>query len=396
MIKANVKLLLVALFVVSLAAWAQTGPATRAYNRGYDAGFRQGQAEAATGKLADYTKAFVYRRALQGWTSAEGDRETYRQNFRSGFQDGYNDGFNGDQPSVVSGGQAGAIPTIPGQRSAVAQGAWDQGYRSGYAQGQTDSGYQYNPTASAVYQNATQGYDSSQFPSLEDYKFNFRQGFEAGYDDGYNGRGMQRRNAPRGFGVPYPNAAATTYGNLITVPAGTVIKLRLNNTISTRSSQPGDRFTATVADPVMVNDQMAIPSGSVISGTVTEADRAGRISGNSELHLRYDTITLPGDAVYNLNAVTTGAAANVPTPTEEGTVQGKSSTGKSIGEVAAGAGLGALIGAIAGGGKGAGIGAAAGSAVGLGVVLATRGRDVDLPAGTPMEIRLSNPLELRQ
>ena len=80
----------------------------------------------------------------------------------------------------------------------------------------------------------------------------------------------------------------------------------------------------------------------------------------------------------------------------EGSVRGKKSTGRDTATVGGGAALGAIIGAIAGGGKGAAIGAGVGAAAGTGTVLGTRGKDIDLPGGCTMEVRLLHSLDVRQ
>ncbi len=388
----------------SVSSW-QDLPADRAYDNGYNSGYQLGQADRRAGRQSDFSRLLAYRRATSGWDPSQGSRDEYRQEFRAGFRDGYHDGY-AESGGPESGRTVHAVPSPPpvSPMREAADEAFGRGYREGYRQGRADQGGTYDATRPGIYRDADQGYDASRFPTIEDYRFNFRAGFEAGYDDGYHGRPSDpRREALRTFSHRRASRGGYAPGPaLISVPEGTVLHLRLNNTLSTRSSRQGDRFTTTVTDPVYTanSNEVAIPAGSTVTGVVSEVERAGRISGTARMHLRYESLILPEGAEYQLNATTAGVESGKVKGVEgeEGTVQGKRSTGREIGTVAAGGALGAIIGGIAGGGKGAGIGAAVGSAVGLGGVLATRGggTELDLPNGTSMEVRLDRPLELRR
>ena len=386
---------------------AQTGSAAdRAYNNGFQAGYKLGSADAMAGKPVNYAQTSAYRRATDGWKEeSSGDLEQYRANYRAGFADGYQEARKAGGATPPAPAPAKAVPPPPvspvsGMRAAADE-AFANGYREGYTQGKSDAGGSYRPGEAAVYKDAEQGYDAARFASLEDYKFNFRQGFEYGYDDGFHGRASDpRRNILRK--VSSQQAAGTAppaYSAPLSVPEGTTLRLRLNNTISTRSSRQGDRFTATVSEPVYLQDTstVAIPVGSRVAGAVSMVERPGRVKGVAQLHLRYETLTPPGGKEYSLQASTVSVQDKEGNRVDEGegTVKGKKSTGRDAATVGGTSALGAIIGGIAGGGKGAAIGAGAGAAAGVGGVLATRGKEIDLPSGTPVEIRLLQTLELR-
>ncbi len=291
-----------------------------------------------------------------------------------------------------------------------------QGYNAGFRDGVTDyrSHARYSFQSHPVYQSASLGYSPNNGISEQTYKINFQTGFEHGYDDGFYGRSSdsnaQRQRAYSGetsARVPSRAAAAPAQsqapGNA-TIPAGTALQLKLNNTLSTRSSTPGSTFTATVTQPVTSSDgrTVVVPVGSTVEGKVESVVRSGSISGTARLQLAFDQLRLPDGQSFPLSAQLSnvnensgvgGAITGTPSTTNEGGVQ-QSKTRRTVGTAAAGGAVGALIGAIAGGGKGAGIGTAVGA--GLGVVLASRNGALDLPAGTPITVTLNQPIQLGQ
>lgn len=379
---------------------SQAPPGDEAFRNGYRSGYNQGRNDA--GARYRPTDSDIYQYAMQGYDAARFPSvEDYKFSFQQGFKAGYDDAYHGRAFDSRRG-----IPRVNNQGTQMgvnpgpADVAFNNGYRAGHNEGRTDVNREYQPHASRIYREAMQGYRSGSDISSAEYRDNFRRGYNAGYDDGYNGRTARiSAGAPRGFGYGQ-SGGPLAYGP-IAVPAGTTLRLRLNENLSTKTSQPNDPFTASLQEPVYTPDgrAIAIPAGATVRGRVTDVMRAGRVSGNAEMHLSYDSITLPNGTEYRLNATTEQVDTNDASKVQqdEGTVQGNRSTGREVGTVAAGAVIGAIIGSIAGGGKGAGIGAAVGSAAGIGTVLATRGSgDLELPSGTPMEIRLNRTLELRR
>jgi hypothetical protein len=179
--------------------------------------------------------------------------------------------------------------------------------------------------------------------------------------------------------------------NGLVILSGTDIQASLETALSTKTSQVGDRFTALVTQPVRSSDgQVAIPSGARINGEVTEAEQGKTlpmVRGRGRLNLRFISITLPNNTEVPLQATMT--AVGKQTASEEGEVQSKTSGTTAAKGVGIGAGLGTVAGLIMGSAlKGLLIGAIAGG----GYVLATKGKDVELPANTPLTLQTDQQL----
>jgi hypothetical protein len=166
----------------------------------------------------------------------------------------------------------------------------------------------------------------------------------------------------------------------ITVPAGTELELRLEESLSSETAKPGDRFTAMAAAPVLLGNRVAIEAGSSFRGRVELVDQAGgRTDRTARLLLVVEEVEHQGKS-YDVSATVTGASERLET--------GLGSEAKKIG---IGAGLGSVLGAILGGKKGAVIGATVG---GTGAILGTEGNEVELPHGTILKLRLDHDLIL--
>lgn len=174
-----------------------------------------------------------------------------------------------------------------------------------------------------------------------------------------NGQPAQGTSAAQGVGAqPQPQPTV--------IPAGTRIRVRLGQTLSTRSNQTGDSFTGTVAGPVRVDGQTVIPTGARARGVVTEARARGRFKGQAVLAIRLDTVSVAG-RIYQIR-----------TSHVERVERGKGR--RSAEMTGGGAGLGAIIGGIAGGGKGALIGGLVGGGGGAAGSAFTGNKDLVLPA----------------
>lgn len=192
---------------------------------------------------------------------------------------------------------------------------------------------------------------------------------------------------PSATGSPSPIAAggpeqsqATQPPEPLVIPAGTTITVRLGEELSSKTSQAGQGFAATVAQPVVVNGQTVIHSGAGAHGTVVDAKALGHFKGGALLEVSLDSVSVQGRD----RAIQTTAVAR----TEKG--KGK----RSAGFIGGGAGAGALIGALAGGGKGAAIGALAGGGAGTAGAAFTGNKDIVLPAETALSFKLKQPLEV--
>ena len=167
----------------------------------------------------------------------------------------------------------------------------------------------------------------------------------------------------------------------VTLPEGTVLTVRLNESLSSKNSHVGDKFTATIEEPVEVGGKVVIPKGSSATGTVTEAKARGKIKGSATLRLVLDSVTVK----HTNYDIQTSAVAR--------SMQGK---GKRTAELGGGgAAAGALIGGLAGGAKGLGIGMVVGAGVGLAGGAFTGNKNIELPAETMLSFKLLKPVAVR-
>ena len=167
----------------------------------------------------------------------------------------------------------------------------------------------------------------------------------------------------------------------VTVPSGTSLSLKLTTAVASDTSKVEDLVRATVAKPIVVDGTTAVPAGAVAVGSVLEANQSGRVKGRASVVFRFNKLTVGNDVHEIASARIAREAAATKTKDAE--------------KVGIGAGAGALIGAVAGGKKGAGVGALIGGGAGTGVVVATRGDEVRLPAGAAVTTTLQEPLTVQ-
>ena len=165
----------------------------------------------------------------------------------------------------------------------------------------------------------------------------------------------------------------------LTVPAGTLITIRTIDSIDTDITGAGERFRASIDDPVVVEGQVVIPRGADATIQVMRVEQSGRVAGSDEVALKLFDVTVEG-RIYEV-------ASNYA----EVKTRGK---GKQTAKTTAiTTGIGAALGAIIGGGKGAAIGAGAGAGTGI-AVSAARGRRLRIPSETRLDFELRSPLPL--
>ena len=167
----------------------------------------------------------------------------------------------------------------------------------------------------------------------------------------------------------------------VTIPAGTALPLTMTSTISSSSAQVEAPVSAKLQNAVTINGDTAIPAGTVLRGTVTDVERAGRVKGRAHIAFAFNEGTIRGDR-ENLK-------------TNPLNFEAEATKGEDATKVGAGAVGGAILGGILGGKKGAVKGGAAGAAAGTGVVLATRGDEVTVNEGTNVTATLAQPVTLR-
>jgi hypothetical protein len=169
---------------------------------------------------------------------------------------------------------------------------------------------------------------------------------------------------------------ASSWSGELNVPNGTEVAVRLDTSISSRTARREDRVDGTVIDSVRIDGRTAIPSGARVRGIVNNVEPAGRASSGGRIELAFDQLILPNGRRVDIRS----SVASI----DEGGFDKKR------------AGLGAVIGGILGGvldgKKGALIGVLVG---GGGAVVADKGREVELPAGTVVNLRLDRPVAVR-
>lgn len=163
-------------------------------------------------------------------------------------------------------------------------------------------------------------------------------------------------------------------------PAGTTVEIQTVDPIDAKTSQPGDEFQATLAQPLTWDSRVIVPAGTNVYLRLVAAQESGQYKGRSELQLQLARLELQGQQ-YQINSSTYTAA---------GSSRGKD-TAKTVG---GGAIVGAIIGAIAGGGKGAAIGGAAGAGAGGVYQGVTKAKQVRIPSETRLDFKLEKTLRI--
>ncbi len=178
----------------------------------------------------------------------------------------------------------------------------------------------------------------------------------------------------------------------IVIPEGTRITLQLNDNLSTKRNKEGDGFKALVVNSISLEENIVIPKGSVVAGSISRIIRPGRFKGKPVMNLLFQSISIPGRGEYPIEAMLEQLNSEDSEEHPEGTVKGKGSAGRDVGTVLAPSLIGAGIGGVAGGGKGAGIGAGIGAVIGIATIISTPGNDLELSRGITLNISLEKPL----
>lgn len=178
-----------------------------------------------------------------------------------------------------------------------------------------------------------------------------------------------------------PAPATISDARAITIPAGTVLRVRLTRGFGSDISSVEDPVTATLARAVVVNGETVVPAGTAVWGYVSEAVRPGKVKGRGRVAVRFTRLDPAGSERYRISTRPWVAVAPAT----------KKKDALTIGIPAAG---GAAIGALVDGKKGAGIGAAIGGGAGTATVLSTRGKDVRIGRGAILSVRLASPITI--
>lgn len=193
-------------------------------------------------------------------------------------------------------------------------------------------------------------------------------------------------------------------GRVTYAPAGLVIPISLSTGIATQVAKPGDVIQASISQAVMLGDSM-IPQGSVITGTITDAEAGKMLGRTGSLGIKFNTLRTPDGQQTPISAHLIGGIGKY-SGAQDDTIKGETWKGKVVqagmrGAIGAGTGaaLGTAVGAIAGGTRGAGRGAWSGTAIGAGAgvvdsLILRKGKDVQIPAGTAMQLMLDSPVSI--
>ena len=191
--------------------------------------------------------------------------------------------------------------------------------------------------------------------------------------------------APLSFAQRRPTAKKRTTTRRVVplVPVGTDLKVRINDTLSSKESRVGDRFTATVVDPSRFDEAR-------VYGHVSSIQKSGKIKGRTSMNLAFDSVELRDGRRGVLHGYVTrvygddsGKADN------EGGIESGSRTKQTVKRAGIGATVGAIVGGIAGGGKGAAIGLIVGGAGGAGSLAVQGSKELKIESGTEMLVHVT-------
>ena len=171
-----------------------------------------------------------------------------------------------------------------------------------------------------------------------------------------------------------PSASPPSAPETIMVPYGTVLAVRLTESLSSDLNEKGDTFLASLASPILLGNKVVVPEGAGLKGRVVEVQSAGRFNGRPAMIIELTRLAYNGKS-YDLRS-------------SQYSKEGPSRNVRSAATIGGGAGLGAILGGILGGGKGAAIGAMIGAGAGTGVRAASRGAMVRLPAESTLRFKL--------
>jgi hypothetical protein len=167
------------------------------------------------------------------------------------------------------------------------------------------------------------------------------------------------------------------------IPVGTNLKIRINDTLSSKENRIGDRFTATVIDPSRFDE-------ATVHGHISSIQKSGKVKGRTSMNLAFDSVELRDGRKGVLHGyVTRVYGDDAGKADNEGGIQSGSRTNQTVKRTGIGAGVGAIIGGIAGGGKGAAIGLIVGGAGGAGSLAVKGSKELKIESGTEMLVHVT-------
>ncbi len=200
----------------------------------------------------------------------------------------------------------------------------------------------------------------------------------------------QTQPRPRTQPPPQPEPEPVDPGpqyESMTVAGGTSVQVTLNQELSTKTSQVGDRFTTTLTAPVVVGNHVALPAGSRVSGHVIAVQKSGGPGEEAVLEIAFDAVTVDGKSYPVSMSV---AEANP-------TMKARDGTAEKVGKIGIGAAAGAILGRVIGGNKtGTIVGGVIGAAAGTAIIVGSADSDAILEQGSAMTLTLDGPLTVRR
>jgi hypothetical protein len=197
------------------------------------------------------------------------------------------------------------------------------------------------------------------------------------YPPAYNRPPYRQPYPPQYAQAPYTPQKG---GDAVVIPSGSILRVRINQGMSSKNTVPGTVFDGVVLSDVIAGGAIAIPRGSSFQGAVVDAHTAGQLKGKGELKLQLTSVSFGGKTY--------------PVATDFWWHQGVDKTGNTVGNTIGLAGVGALIGAVAGGGVGAAVGAGVGGVAGLGVSSASGAGEATIPAEAIVTFHLTQPADV--
>lgn len=203
------------------------------------------------------------------------------------------------------------------------------------------------------------------------------QGQSAPPPDGRQPMGQYDQPAPNNAPIPGGQQA----GIAVTIPPGSMLRIRINRGLDSNHIQPGAQFDGTVLTDIIADGQVAIPRGASVTGMVVSAKKAGAFKGQGEISLQVNNVTLGGQ--------------NYPLNTELWMANGRDKTAGTVGNTVGTSAFGAILGGIFGGGAGAAVGAGVGAGVGLAGSAATPRGQVIIPPESVLTFHIDAPTTVR-
>jgi hypothetical protein len=166
----------------------------------------------------------------------------------------------------------------------------------------------------------------------------------------------------------------------VEIPAGTAVRAQMRDSVDSAVNKAGESFRASLAAPIVVNNEVVVPAGADLTLQLMDASSAGRMRGRSEIHLQLVGMDFQGQS-YQLTS-------------NDYSQQSAAQGGRTAATIGGASAIGALIGAAVGGGKGAAIGAGAGAGAGTVASAATKGPQVQVPSETMLDFTLQQPVSV--